>query len=127
MIFADLSRQLMNICRCQGIVSALNAGLKEECGICSHFMMVGIDVWSPFVKCGNTSDRFRVLEHNIITVQVEPVMVGPAPGPVFTELPGICIRIVVQAFCEIDPCGMTLHAVWVECRIYQDDGIFQKF
>ncbi len=86
MVTAYLRGNSLVVRRYHRVIARLHAGLKEERGVGSHLVMVSVDVGHPAVESFHAPHALGVLEHQVVTIQVKPVVVGTSSGPYFIEL-----------------------------------------
>ena len=107
------------------MVSGWNPGGEEESRIAAHFMMVGKDIRFPFMVFSNPGLRFGMLKGQPVSIQVEPVMIGPSPGPYLIVFSVIRVRAWIFSFIGICPGGKPLKTIRIDGGVNQDDGILK--
>ena len=125
MIAADALGQLLVDSRCQRVHTTGLARHEEKSSIGTHLMVIRKNIGSPFVKHPNAPLTFRMLNRQPVSVEVKPVMICTSTGPYLPILPIGRVRGQVCIFVHICPGRKTLHTIWVETRIQQDDCLLQ--
>ena len=95
------------------------ARLKEKSGISSHFMMVGKNIWLPFLILSNTALTLWVLYKHPISIQIKPIMVCSASWPDFIKFSGLGVgNKCFGALVYICPISKTIKPIRINVRVY---------
>src|SRR5690606_9984716 len=125
MVSGNLSGECKILFGSMEMVSAGHSRLKKEGIVGAHLMKIEHNVWLRFLNFRYSAPGFRMLDRQPVPVEIKPIMVRPCSWPDFIQLPVVGIAVHMVTFMGIDPGGKTVNAVGIDCRIKQQDNIFQ--
>ena len=102
------------------------AGHGEIISVKSHLMIIYMDLWEPFLIGRNSPFGFRVNHPNPITIQIEPIMIGPSAGPWFIMfiIKLICVGHI--ALCRFIPIHIPIPPIRIDAGDQDHNGIIQN-
>ncbi len=98
----------------------------EEAGVLAHLVKVGGDIGAPVLGRADKCPRFGLGDRQPLAVDVEPVMVGAAPGPFVIVLAMLRIGHGDIGVMHVRPLGEPVGAIGVDHHDLVDDGLVQK-
>src|SRR6056297_975543 len=124
-IFRNGGCEILIDLRCQRIGSGWYSRLEKIGGVGAHFMLIGNNIWAPFMKFSYSAAAFGMLNRHPVAVEIEPVVVGSSAGPYLIKFARIGVGYRGGAFMDIYPSSKTVQAIGVKSGIQENNRIFQ--